>query len=668
MYQHVNPERGTPVATAPYNFIPVPQRVLWAEEREPPAWRVHDRYLDGAHSGWIDLEITTETPMFIRGPQLPEGGGWGEPAARLRPEPWATADGRPVIPGSSLRGMLRTLVEILAFAKLTPVSDGKPFYRSFGDDGVAKAYRDRVAPDGQKPHGGFLRRSEGRRWVIQPAGGVLRVSHPHLTNLGLEYQAHPNYHPPWTTGDGRRLQHAKCWVRPADGDQVEAITLDPPDDPQGWQPGVLVLTGSMKGKDAEFVLLDPPGSAHDDPVPVPEQLWRRFHDLDQLTQWQEQAFPKGEPPGGRRPHDGHLRDGEPVFYLLNQAVVDEHDNPRGLVFLGRARMFRLPYDFSPRDLLPAEHRTEGDGRVDLAEAIFGRVGPQGDAIKSRVAVQDCVGAGPADPAYWYEPVIEPETLAAPKPTTISHYLAQDGTKQRDERTTYLRVEQATDPDGKPTMIRGHKLYWHRWDGNLSQVGTPKPGRQPSSGISTVIQPVKAERTFTGRIRFDNLTDLELGALLGVLELPDVCRHKLGMARARYRSWNASGVLTDPAAAGRCRRAFEQRILQHARESGEPLMAGRPGLREIARLDALYLMLTWQGRPSPDDTRFLRLDPGEGVNDFQPRWVLPTPHYVIRDPDEPAWRGQAPVPIPQPPRRPRPGPQQLPRRDQRPYPA
>jgi hypothetical protein len=72
--------------------------------------------------------------------------------------------------------------------------------------------------------------------------------------------------------------------------------------------------------------------------------------------------------------------------------------------------------------------------------------------------------------------------------------------------------------------------------------------------------VKAGITFSGRVRFNNLTNLELGALLEALQLPSGCSHRLGMGRplglgsvritsrlrlvdraARYGTWQASGV-------------------------------------------------------------------------------------------------------------------------------
>lgn len=45
-----------------------------------------------------------------------------------------------------------------------------------------------------------------------------------------------------------------------------------------------------------------------------------------------------------------------------------------------------------------------------------------------------------------------------------------------------------------------------------------------------VKPLKENNVFEGRIRFENLTDIELGALLFSLELPGDCCHKIGMGK------------------------------------------------------------------------------------------------------------------------------------------
>jgi len=658
--RHRNPTKATRTAIAPYNFVPLPEKVYCVEEgievggEKVKPWERHDEFIPGANHGWIDMEIRTLTPLFIRGAVTKDNRGrWDSRDTRVSPEPFLTADGKPAIPGSSLRGMVRTLVEILSFAKIQPVNDQKPFFRTVSDDRIGKEYRARVLRGGQKPTGGFLRR-QGDSWSIAPCG-VVRVSRDVLSSAGMRFSGGPNYTPDW------RYQHKDCWVRKSsESDEVEEIKFDNLKR-DGWIRGRLVLTGNAPNKTREFVFLDEdPASSR---IRIPEEIWERFHD-DQITQWQERAFPANKPATGCRRIAGGLCDGELVFFLQDDSQKTE-DNPDGLVFLGRAQMFRFPYDLSPAELVPDPIRNAG---LDLAEAMFGRVGKDKKAIKGRVFFEDAVASdgGPRR----LEEVIVPRVLSSPKVTTFQHYLTQDGTKGKDELTTYLTGDQTT--------IRGHKLYWHRWDSNqgLAQVKESQQHEQlledlssqnPRDSQHTIIRPVKAGVIFKGRIRFENLTDLELGALLSALQLPEGCAHRLGMGKPlglgsvqitarlhlidrsrRYTGWSETGAINDDGT--RFRGAFVEKMLLHAQQAGETMITGNQGLRRIARLDALFLLLEWRQRPSVNDTRYMQIEGGDAdrfpadkqgkVNEFRERPVLPSPHKVVGK-TEPGWKGVTP---------------------------
>jgi CRISPR-associated protein (TIGR03986 family) len=642
---HVNPQTHR-MATAPYNFVPLPQRVLDAtallDPDLPLPWKAQDRYLPGTHSGWIDLSITTLTPLFIRGPAGMKDKQWDTREARLRPEPAMTVDGRPVIPGSSLRGMLRTLVEILAFAKVTAASEHRPFFRTVGTDRVGIAYRNRVVTGGIRPEGGFVTRS-ANGWFITPARDVVRVPHAALEPV-LGYRNPPNYWPTWD------LQHRPCWVKRAPGastiDQISYTSRDT------WERGTLVLTGAAppphapdNGKQAEFVFLAPDSTDPQRSLRVPDEVWDRFHDDDQISQWQREAFPLGQPHGHGRAGAGQLRDGEPVFFIRND------DNT--VKFLGRAQMFRLPYDLSLADLVPADLRF---GQLDVAEAIFGRIGGHDyESIKGRIFVEDSVAVGKR--TDWYESAFVPRILSGPKPTTYSHYLTQDADLGTPGLTTYLVGDLGR------TVARGHKLYWHRATGDdfktlAAEANQPLYLRNLDAGSDTQhtrIQPVKEKITFRGKIRFDNLASAELGAVLTALRLRDGCAHKLGMGKplglgsikvtptlflvdraTRYGSWSASGSTKSD---GDCYIAeFRKAVIDHADESDEAVLPDNTGLDHVARIDALFVMLDWDHRPAPEQTETM------GVRDFRDKKVLPTPYQVAGQP-EPVWTGPRPKPAP-----------------------
>ncbi len=93
----------------PYDFVPID----WQNppERRTPVW--HHRLVGGEnqplYSGFTEVDIVTETPIFIFDPKTKDDAHDPDyPATSIR-----NAQGKYIIPGSSLKGMLRCLVETL---------------------------------------------------------------------------------------------------------------------------------------------------------------------------------------------------------------------------------------------------------------------------------------------------------------------------------------------------------------------------------------------------------------------------------------------------------------------------------------------------------------------------------------------------------------------------
>jgi hypothetical protein len=124
----------------------------------------------------------------------------------------------------------------------------------------------------------------------------------------------------------------------------------------------------------------------------------------------------------------------------------------------------------------------------------------------------------------------------------------------------------------------------------------------------------------------------MGKPLGLGSVRITSRLQLVDRAARYRAWQGTGEANEDGS--RFRAAFVAAMLGHARASSETLLANQEGLRQIGRLDALYQMLRWSGRPARNSTAYMVL------KRFQERPVLPTPHALAGS-DEPAWRNDPP---------------------------
>jgi CRISPR-associated protein (TIGR03986 family) len=662
--EHQNP-RPNRAASAPYNFVPLPEVVIKAvpDSSDLPD---HDRYYANRHTGYFEVGLTTKSPLYIRCPvaltdflRQERNEDQGVPfrsQVKNTPDFFYTRDStRPVIPGSSLRGMLRNLAEIVSYGKIQSVTDKTLFFRTVDDTAVGRYYRRRMTG---KVEAGFLQQNSGG--CIIKASQFARVQRNKLGGDAYEGQA-PNKLPRWK---GQPHQWAPVWVQLSKkGPYVEQMKYAAT---EGWHEGRLIITGDIPGKKKEFVFPLPSESAEE--IAVPANMLECFHDDDQLTQWQERAFPKNQPTVNSRERDGVLRKdlnglGDPVFFLRENGQV---------TFLGRAQMFRLPYRRTPRDLVPVELRTGAD--IDYGDSLFGYTKPkkkhpddptgvngqQGErarAYAGRVFVTDAsLETGQNDVWLSPEPIV-PQILATPKPTAFQHYLTQ---QEPDDRN---RLDHYDSPPLHETIIRGHKRYWHQGLGDsigLNEIRdriqedrqrlqeilnteqrTGKPDTQ-----HTQLKPLKPGVTFTFRVYFENHSDAELGALCWTLNpLGDPAKtycHSLGMGKplgmgavkldatlhltnrnVRYSclfdgdEWqtgvtDAGEKLSDRAVLERLTQRFELHVL-------DALKPNKPcaHLSDLKRIGMLLKMMEWPGL-SQSDVATLALP------EFRQRKVLPDP--------------------------------------------
>ena len=669
--KHLKEVSANRAAFAPYNFVELPEKVVLAKQPLPSANTYHPEH----HTGWINCQLETSSPLYIRCGLTAQQFASGE-KAKDNPEFFYTdpIQLRPVLPGSSLRGMLRSLIEIASFSKIEKVTKNKLFYRSLGDPALKSIYMNNFVEEessiSRPPHSnapcyrtkvraGFLRIS-GNTYQIEECGYgridrtiINHLNPPGQPNVSLYRGNGPGQTPNW------RYQNKTVYVQIDDQEQsrffprqfnanggqrhpnlylryrfVQQASLNAT---PGMKPATLVVTGNMQHKHLEFVFL------HEvKPISicqVSEEIIRRFQDDDQLTKWQEDAYPKDNPSQNCRQKHGALRDGEPVFFLLNE------DN--SIRFLGRAQMFRLPYDLSPLDLIPQNLRNSSE--TDLTEAVFGYVdgkAPREAARASRVFVGDAYCKS-SDPIWWkdtFEETVTPRILATPKPTTFQHYLTQTGVERRE-----LRHYSPQSIQQKPT-IRGHKLYWHK--GASPQIEHPDPVTAPETQTTT-IRPIKPGVKFTFKIQFENLRDEELGALLWLLNVAqdEAYRLSLGMGKPlgmgaikiestfhlsnrpnRYSKlfsqtdWEEAETASTDHINARYITAFEEYILKNIGESDHPSTGKAKSLTELPRIQMLLAMLQWGDAPSSDKTQYMTIEP----NQYKDRRVLPTPFQVLGD--------------------------------------
>lgn len=479
---------------APYNFVPLAKEWrVWKQDGELPK---HDVYRAGLLSGEIELEIEALTDFYIRGMWALEkfteiDRTTGRPRAVKDQSTPFLVEGKLRLPGSSLRGMVRTLVEILCGSPLEPVNNTQLFYRAVAavpDPGnvssfepQAATYKNRIA----RVKAGYLYSSAIGPWRICPAlpGPDGRAAYRYRTQ---------------ETWKRERIKFTQ------DGLYARAAAQNDPRAQAGW----VVCSGKMQNKRAQWIV--PAENPEADAVEIPEDDVDAYKEGG-ITQMIEQ---------NRFQYTDSTR-GLPCFYVEWQGGSGEHH-----VAFGHTPNFRLPYmTTTARGTPPANRRTGGDSRWDLAQAIFGRVprvdgDRKIDGNKGRVFFEDAELAPASSGVFEADPAAI--VLGAPKPTTYEHYLVQE-----DEKITAARHwdgdYKSTD---KPTpgVVRGHKLYWHR-------PGAPiRPAEQKQERVATRLQVAHGGARFRASIRYENLDHVELGALLSAISLPEGCAHHLGMGK------------------------------------------------------------------------------------------------------------------------------------------
>lgn len=199
-----------------------------------------------------------------------------------------------------------------------------------------------------------------------------------------------------------------------------------------------------------------------------------------------------------------------------------------------------------------------------------------------------------------------------------------------------------------THIRGHKFYWHRTGNDWVDNDNVKDHNAEPDDQHTKIRPVKNDVNFKGRIRFENLSKIELGALLFALDLPDGCCHKLGMGKPlglgsikikpklyisdrkkRYEElfaeWEDEIEPKDEEEIKEFKKEFANYILGKVNNAkvGEKAEEAIDNLWKTSRMQELKAMLDYNNKPDDNRTEYMKLP------EFKERKVLSLPTEVGR---------------------------------------
>lgn len=466
---------------APYNFVPFSRKKPFIRYNGISELPRHDELREDLKTGEIHITLRAETPVFISD---------GEKDPRFFRGP----DGRFMIPGSTLRGMLRENMQILGFGVVRPgedLEDYQIFYREMASarestgGALKEVYQDilgietRRAPNGKsfsvptRVKSGYLFCEGGKYYVLPTCGKCCRISRsdPFVRQFG---------------GENARVVDVAYL---ASGERITELLPLAAAKP-GMTKGKLLFTGKPVGKQPNHLYLFPPPDtaaqreavSDEDILSYRMDLEARKNSLKAYYIVDFWALPK----------EGESK---PVFYTASN----------GHLYFGMSLFLRIGYPHSLAEGLPEAHRqlaAKEDIPLDYPHAVMGFAADRAasPSYRSRVSTGDLYLVG--------EPKELPPVraiLGGPKPSYYPGYTEEGKHYAEDFR------------------LRGYKQYW------LHEV-TDSSVPEGKESVGTALRPLDKGSEFRGVIRFKNLTEDELGLLLWSLCLEDGCCQTLGMGK------------------------------------------------------------------------------------------------------------------------------------------
>lgn len=481
-------------ARAPYNFVPLNDNVIESNNSDSK----FDRFVTEQYSGYIDLTITALTPLFIGSSKKGE---------------FFKIHDKYAIPGSSIRGVIRSLCEILGFGKFVNFKDRYLYHRP-----------DRASTNVRM---GFLyynnENDQSKYKIFQatenPTNNIGRsnenVNEFKYETLMIDKNLFIKIYSGKMGAKNFQIKYEKNNMSyPIEDDLLNSYLLDDTKESKGEMANLLTET---KRKD---------------------NVIRKYCESQKL---QLEYF------------------GIPVWY-----ETDTKDNKTIVKSFGHCKNYRAAYSKSIGDHSHIPKEIQNPNLTDFVEGIFGK---DKGISSGKVYFEDAVCNAQVNSE---EAILQ--ILANPKPTCYPHYLEQPVTYPRDKkdwnknakirgyklywhrdtdkttsthknlnwRKTIFREEDINKFESDITnknifgdvadTNRQMKNTYEEFEQKFKDNWTKKINNHDKIQFSVVNVVPKGTIFCNGRIRFDNLTKEELGLLLTAIDLDTNCCHKMGMGK------------------------------------------------------------------------------------------------------------------------------------------
>lgn len=396
---------------APYNFVPFNKQVVsphWIDQIS------HDIPFDDGLSGKIEVTLKAETPIFVR-----DGVGQMQAKENYKDDvqqnshSFSQYGGLYFIPGTSIKGMIRNVLEVLSFGRM----EGKVNDHKYALRDLSGAMKDQYLKDFKpdKIYCGWLKKKDDNSYLITDCGLPGRITQREIdrafaTTISAYFSTGGGFKPKndfeksaqkkYTLFSSNNLNQRFTFEREDANRKIFIV------DSNGDHEGTLVFTGQpgfrqqkngkWTGHHLEFIFFKDNRKEHVVPEKVMEDFFFAYYEQDK-TKWSEdwKVWRK------------KLANGEeiPVFF---------HKDGNDIKSIGLSYLYKLPYNNS---VLDAITHHQGSFKPDLSEAIFGHV-IKNNALKGRVHI------GHAFATHAEDDTERKEVLSGPKASFYPTYMRQ----------------------------------------------------------------------------------------------------------------------------------------------------------------------------------------------------------------------------------------------------
>lgn len=524
-------------AKAPYNFIPINNFVINSDFNFKNCNL--NLYHFNRNSGYINVDIITKTNIFTRKSKIEDKEKLksiqkelSDLSKKYQNEKNATKkedlkkkileklnkiskgssdfnslNNKPCISGSTIRGLIRNIIENVTFGKFIDFQDKRLYFRGLADTTRLKnEYVKNMVVEGSfntyKFKAGILEKDGINKYVIYPCKNVFRVKSEYINGNHIIINSGET---PIKIGDSDIKQVFYCLndvnKTIAGIRQIESDTYN--------LPGYLISSGKFNDRANQSLkknqwLVDKP--AKNEKLSIPYQVVREY--LEDSNRQSKNLIFNADKKFKKKDYNNLDPNDVNICFFVTKY---DKDGKEEVASFGSNGFFRLAYKLKLSDHLPEQLLNKNI--TDLAEAIFGKL----DSHSSRVFFEEVKSnkliteVSAAENFY--------KILSKPSPTSFQHYLTQGKCSPGDMKHY----------NDNNVALRGYKMYWHDSEKKWEELNDDFICRH-STQFMKKIKPIIKDTQFSGCIRFENLTDIELGALLFAIDLPEKLCHKIGMGK------------------------------------------------------------------------------------------------------------------------------------------